>query len=62
MKSNLFALMGGAAFAFTVYGLISFKLLIPRQLYVCGRTATLRDLYEDNKISCERQGGVDLYG
>ena len=60
MKSNLFALMGGAAFAFAVYGLISSKVLIPRQRFGCGMTATFRDLYEDNKISIEKQGGVDL--
>lgn len=72
MKSNLLALMSGAAFGLAFGSLIS--LLSDRDTFVLSldadkftdaldrhyKSATLRDLYEDNKISCEREGGVDL--
>lgn len=70
MKSNLFALMGGAAFGFAFCSLISalvdhdtsFVLSVDGDKLANAlerrfRSATLRELYEDNKISIERQGG-----
>lgn len=58
MKSNLLALMS-ALIGASASGLVTYKLL-RRHRYGCGRTATLIELYKDNKISCDRVGGLDL--
>lgn len=72
MKRNLLALISGAAVGITFGALISslidndtFVLSVDGDKLVSSldrrfRSATLRELYEDNKISCDREGGIEL--
>ena len=55
MKRKILALLSGAAVGITFGGLVSSKLF--RRRYTGG---SFRDLYEDNAISCDREGCAEF--